>query len=884
MKEFIEIKGARQHNLKNINLKIPKNKLVVFTGVSGSGKSSLAMDTLFAEGQRRYVESLSSYARQFLGMMDRPDVDGILGLSPAIAITQSAISPNPRSTVGTITEVYDYLRLLFARIGHPHCPKCNREISTQSAPQITKSILGFGRKAQIPKRGTRLLLLAPVVRDRKGEFRELFKNLRSKGFQRVRIDGTIFDLDEDFVLIKTNKHTIDVIVDRLVLEKKVSKETITRITDSVETALRLSDGLIIVSEVLDSSFEFPQKPKKMKDHLFSQKFACPECNISLPPVEPRTFSFNSPYGACPECNGLGKKLRIDPQKVPFWQLPRLEKRYLATKSDYVRQEIEKLMIKEVCPVCQGKRLKKDSLSITVEGRTIANVTALPIKKLFSWLQGLPGVLSEKELEIAQPIFKELNSRVSFLLSVGLDYLTLDREAGSLAAGEAQRIRLASQIGTSLSGVLYILDEPTIGLHQRDNQKLIKTLKELRNLGNTIVVIEHDREMIKNADWVVDFGPGAGKNGGRIVFSGKLKDLVKEKNSLTGRHLAGKEKIEIKGQSFENPSEFLTITGCSEHNLKNIKAFFPLGKLICVTGVSGSGKSTLVHDTLYHALASRFSSAYKEKPGKYQDVLGAEHIGRVLLVDQSPIGRTSRSNPATYISVFTDIRELFTNTPEARVRGYKKGRFSFNVPGGRCEECKGQGEIRIEMQFLPDVYVKCEVCQGKRYNSETLEVEYKGKNIAEVLGLTDEEALEFFKNIPQVVYKLGALRKIGLSYLELGQPSPTLSGGEAQRLKLARELVKKSTGTTLYLLDEPTVGLHFEDLKKLLLVLRELTAQGNTVVIIEHNPDIIKNCDFLIDLGPEGGDEGGWVIAQGTPGEITKVRESYTGRFLRKFLN
>lgn len=973
MKDVIVVRGAREHNLKNINVEIPKNKLVVFTGISGSGKSSLAFDTVYAEGQRRYVESLSAYARQFLGVMGKPDCDLIEGLSPAISIDQKATSHNPRSTVGTITEIYDYLRLLFARVGHPHCPSCGREIAQQSAQQIVEQAIELIKEESKTRRVVRFLILSPVVRDRKGEFRELLDSLRQKGYTRVRIDKQVFGLEEEFILIKTNKHTIEAIEDRISLESRQLKSKVavsnlkSRLTDSVENALKLSDGLVVISQVLDATFEFPEKPKKIKDYLFSQKFACPTCNISLPEIEPRTFSFNSPHGACPTCNGIGALLKVDKNFVinpnlsiseggilPFARLVatdtwfarllktvaesveidirqslskatknqldvllngtgdkifqvegenrfgrltaihetwpgvigELERRYAETESDFVRHEIERYMRKEVCSTCNGARLKKEALSITIDKKSIVEITALSTKSALSWVKNLTlaNLLSQREKTIGQPIFKEIENRLIFLISVGLDYLTLDRGAGTLAGGEAQRIRLASQIGSGLSGVLYVLDEPTIGLHLRDNKKLIKTLKNLRDLGNTVIVVEHDREMMENADFILDFGPGGGERGGEIVAQGTVEKIKKNKKSLTGKYLLGKKKIDIRPSNnlTDQPSN-LIIKGCQQFNLKNIDVSFPLGKFICITGVSGSGKSTLIDETLYHALASELHQVHREKPGKFTALEGVENVDRILLVDQSPIGRTPRSNPATYTGAFTFIRQLLAMTSEARIRGYKQGRFSFNVAGGRCEICQGGGQIKIEMQFLPDVYVTCEVCQGQRYNSETLEVRYKGKNIAQVLSMSVAEALEFFKNIPGLARKLETLNDVGLSYIKLGQPAPTLSGGEAQRVKLATELGKRPTGKTLYILDEPTVGLHFEDLKKLLQVLRRLVERGNTVVIIEHNMDVIKNADWIIDLGPEGGENGGYIVAEGTPYDIAKNKKSYTGQFLRQLL-
>jgi len=884
----IIIKGARQHNLKNINLEIPKGKLVVFSGVSGSGKSSLAMDTLYAEGQRRYVESLSAYARQFLGILPKPEVDSIEGLSPAIAIDQHGLSHNPRSTVGTVTEIYDYLRVLFARIGHPHCPKCGREVSRQTSIQITQQILEWakGQFNNSTIKQLRLMILSPVVRDKRGEFGKLFENLKNKGFEQVRVDGRIYDLSEDLVLIKTNRHNIEVVVDKITLGEKQlkEKETAQRIQDDVEISLDLAAGLVILSKVEDAAFQFPHKPQKMADFLYSSRFACPVCNISLPEIEPRIFSFNSPFGACPECNGLGVKLKIDPSRVSPWRAAELENRYFTTTSDVVREEIEKLMVKEICPTCQGTRLKKESLKVTINNFNIAQVCCWSLEKIFSWINNLENILeSQKEKEIARSIIPQISRRLEFLISVGVEYLTLDRAASTLSAGEGQRIRLASQVGSGLTGVLYILDEPTVGLHPKDVQRLIDTLKKLRDLGNTVVVVEHDLEVIRQADWIVDFGPGAGKEGGEIVAQGAPLQIARNPRSLTGKYLSGKEKIPIfpKKNDF---SDWLIIEGCKTHNLKNIAVKFPLGTLICVTGVSGSGKSSLIIDTLYPALKKVLNDDFKEKQGDFRAIRGTENIRQVLLVDQTPIGRTSRSNPATYIGVFTDIRALFAQTREAKLKGFTVSHFSFNTEGGRCEACQGQGQLRVQMQFLPDVWVNCEECQGKRFKPEVLEVEYKGKNIADVLKLTVKEAKEFFAAIPSIVRKLEVLEKIGLDYLELGQPSPTLSGGESQRLKIARELVKKSEGGTVYLLDEPTTGLHLADLKKLLSVLRELVERGNTVVVIEHNLEVIKQADWIVDLGPEGGEKGGWLLAEGKPEEIIKCPESWTGRYLKKILN
>lgn len=973
MEDKIIIKGARQHNLKNINLEIPKNKLVVFTGVSGSGKSSLAFDTIYAEGQRRYVESLSAYARQFLGLMNKPEVDSIDGLSPAISISQKTVSHNPRSTVGTITEIYDYLRLLFARVGNPHCPRCDRVITRQDIDQIIKSMTKMikTQTKNLPQeKPSRWLILAPVIRDRKGEFTQLFANLRARGYTAVRIDGQIFNLDENLVLIKTNRHSIDVIIDRLSINKKTNFTR--RLTDATQQALELSDGLVILSRVKDSAFSFPQKPKKLEDHLFSEQFACPDCNISIAEIEPRLFSFNTPHGACIRCNGLGKILKVDPAlvlndkltisegaiaplagqfmhdtwlartittacsenniplKKPLSELTRkqkktllfgtgkrpyvvegenrygrlttivetfpgitaiLEKRYADTQSAYMREQIERFMRNETCPACKGARLKPESLSVTIESNNIANVADLTIKQALEWINNLS--LEGNNAQIGKPIIKEINERLHFLVSVGLDYLTLSREAATLAGGEAQRIILASQIGSGLTGVLYVLDEPSIGLHQRDNKRLIKTLKNLRDLGNTVIVVEHDQETIESADYVVDFGPGGGKHGGEIVGEGSVEKIKQNKQSLTGDYLAGRKKISITKHQISNKSQIpnlksqtntqITLTGCKQFNLKNIDVQFPLGKLICVTGVSGSGKSTLVVETLYKALKLQFNPYYKDSPGDFTDIKGWENIKAVQLIDQSPIGRTPRSNPATYTKAFDYVRDLFARTKQSRLHGYKKGRFSFNVKGGRCEACEGQGKNKIEMQFMSDIFVTCEVCNGKRYNTATLEVTYKDKNIADVLQMTVEEALQFFANIPGLYRKLETLDEVGLSYIELGQPAPILSGGEAQRVKLASELAKHGRGSTIYILDEPTTGLHFFDLKKLLNVLRKLVAKGNTVIVIEHNLDVVKNADWIIDLGPEGGENGGEVVGVGAPRNLAKLANSHTAGFLTKLL-
>lgn len=927
MNDYIKIRGARQHNLKNIDLQIPKNQLVVFTGLSGSGKSSLAFDTIYAEGQRRYVESLSSYARQFLGIMDKPDVDQIDGLSPAISIDQKSTSHNPRSTVGTVTEIYDYMRLLFARIGHPHCPKCGREIAQMSTQQIVDHIIAMDKYSKI-------LILSPIVRGRKGEYTELFSSLRQKGYTKIRIDGKIISINEEILLLKNNKHDIDVVIDRIIVDKKTIDRT--RLFDSVESALKLSEGLCIAAVIKDKSFDIPDKPKDMEDHLFSERFACPVDNISLPEIEPRIFSFNSPHGACPNCTGLGYQQKIDadmvlnphltiseggilpyartflydswfsrkvaslgfPMRIPLAEytksqkqellygadsfegiIPNLERRYKETQSDFIRSEIERYMRRETCPVCNGLRLKPGSLSVTINGQSIADVTQLSISLSLSYVSNLSN-LNNREKAISTPILKEIKDRLGFLVSVGLDYLTLDRPATTLAGGEAQRIRLASQIGSGLSGVLYVLDEPSIGLHQRDNQRLIDTLKRLRDLGNSVIVVEHDADMMLQSDWIVDFGPGAGEHGGRVISAGTPDHIKSDPHSITGQYLSGKKQIMTTNDNrMTTNDKILTIKGASEHNLKNIDVEFPLGKFICVTGVSGSGKSTLVSDILYHALAKSFNPEHKEKAGQYKSLEGVEHLDRVVMVDQAPIGRTPRSNPATYTGLFTTVRDIFALTPEARVRGYFPGRFSFNVKGGRCEACEGDGQMKIEMQFLPDVYVDCEVCHGLRYNSETLEVHYKGKNIAEVLNMTVEEALQFFQAVPSASDKLQTLKDVGLNYIHLGQPAPTLSGGEAQRVKLSAELSKRATGKTIYILDEPTTGLHFADLEKLLIVLKRLVTTGNTVVIIEHNPDVIKNADWIIDLGPEGGDAGGYIVAAGTPQHISHVKSSYTGRII-----
>jgi len=977
MEGVITITGARQHNLKNISLTIPKNKLIVFTGVSGSGKSSLAFDTIYAEGQRRYVESLSSYARQFLGIMNKPDVDNIIGLSPAISIDQKSTSHNPRSTVGTVTEIYDYLRLLYARIGHPHCPTCGREISKLSAAQIVTMIIKQAENA-LEKQGKKLFfgaILAPVIRERKGEFTGLFENIRSKGYTRIRIDGTFYDIDEDITLIKTNKHTIDVVVDRISLDKKtlrsesLRKNITSRLTEAVEQCLKLSGGYITVGDVKDSSFSFPDKPKNVENTMYSEHFSCPVCSISLPELEPRLFSFNSPQGACITCSGIGTVLTVDPVLVlstelsiseggilPFAKMffhdtwfsriittvaksigiderkplkfvsdaqkeallygtgdvsyevegtnrfseitsihetfsgiiPELRRRHIETQSDFVREEIEKYMRKETCNTCNGTRLKKESLTVTIDGFTIADITNYSIFEAIQWFKQIDNekstTLSLREKTIARPILKEIITRLQFLHDVGLTYLTLHRSAMSLSGGEAQRIRLASQIGSGLSGVLYVLDEPSIGLHQRDNKKLIDTLQHLRDLGNTVIVVEHDRDMMESADVLVDFGPGAGERGGSIIAQGSYTEILKKK-TLTASYLSGKKIITRPSSiSFYNNVQktdrsFIRLIGASHNNLKNVTLELPLGKLICITGVSGSGKSSLIVDTLYPILQQHFFSGYKEKPGVYERVEGLEAIDKTVLIDQSPIGRTPRSNPATYTGLFTYIRELFAMMPEAKARGYSSGRFSFNVKGGRCEACEGEGQKRIEMQFLSDVFVTCEVCHGTRYNAETLEVTYHEKTIADVLAMSVDEAVLFFQNHSGIVEKLKTIQDVGLGYIKLGQPATMLSGGEAQRVKLATELSRRATGKTVYILDEPTTGLHFADLEKLLHVLDRLVSYGNTVIVIEHNLDIIKNADWIIDMGPEGGDDGGSIIATGKPSDIKNNPISYTGKFL-----
>ncbi len=931
----IIIRGASQHNLKNIDLEIPRNKLVVITGISGSGKSTLAFDTIYAEGQRRYVESLSAYARQFLEQMEKPEVEHIEGLSPAISIEQRTASKNPRSTVGTVTEIYDYLRLLFARIGRPHCPQCGREIATQTVQQIVDRVMEYPQ-------GERIQVLAPLVRGRKGEYRKELQQMVKEGFIRARIDGEPHMLNEEIKLDKHKKHDLEIVVDRLLVQEGIEA----RLADSLEVALKLANGVVLVSS------------EGQGERLFSERLACPHCGTSMPELSPRMFSFNSPHGACPTCGGLGTILDISPQKVipdelqsiadgaiqpwgmrdnssylfqmlrslarhyrfdlnsPFYQLPpkarevilngsgkeeiqflyrkgdthysfkasfegvipNLTRRYRETRSSHVREEIERYMSQGPCPECGGKRLRKESLAVKIAGHNIAHYTSLSVKnaiKVFSNLNIPP-----RDHFIADRILKEIRERLEFMENVGLGYLELQRSAATLSGGEGQRIRLATQIGSSLMGVVYVLDEPSIGLHQRDNGKLLRTLFRLRDLGNTILVVEHDEQTILSADHIVDLGPGAGVHGGEVVFQGTPDEIMNSESSLTGLYLAGKMRIPIPLERRPLKGRFLTIVGAAENNLKEIDVDIPLGVFTVITGVSGSGKSTLIDEILYKSLAQRFYRS-PEVPGKHKGLRGLEYVDKVVNIDQSPIGRTPRSNSATYTGVFTFIRELFSRLPEARVRGYKPGRFSFNVKGGRCESCRGDGLIKIEMHFLPDVYITCDVCKGMRFNRETLEVKYKGKSIADVLDMTVDEALELFKNIPAIKHKLQTLADVGLGYIKLGQSATTLSGGEAQRVKLSRELSKKGTGKTLYILDEPTTGLHFDDIKKLLNVLNRLVDKGNTVVVIEHNMEVIKTADHIIDLGPEGGDEGGWIVAQGTPEEIAQISASYTGSYLRK---
>ena len=986
--EQLVVRGAREHNLKNVTVSIPRDRLIVITGLSGSGKSSLAFDTIYAEGQRRYVESLSAYARQFLGEMQKPDVDQIDGLSPAISIDQKGSSRNPRSTVGTVTEIYDHLRLLFARIGHPHCPTCGREIARQSVQQIVDQIY------DLPE-GTRLLVLGPVIKDRKTEGDRVFDQIRRQGFARVRVDGEQMDLSETRQLDKYKRHTIDVVVDRFVVrhgeapageaaddaaaadeatdaatDSAVSAGATgpgagepnrppdsTRLADSVETALRLGEGVVLIASATRDG-DAPE----FEERRYSERYSCPYDGTTVDELEPRSFSFNSPHGACPDCTGLGSRPEIDPERVtnknlslaggallPWARLPmenswhgkiieavcrehgwdvnaplknlppealdyilfsgrrervvigyrhergentygatfegiipNLERRYRETESEFIKSELERYMVGRPCPTCEGKRLKPEILAVTVDGRNIWQASTLSITSACEWVTSLPEKLTEREMAIARQVLKEISSRLGFLLDVGLDYLTLDRTSQTLSGGEAQRIRLATQIGSSLMGVLYILDEPSIGLHQRDNAKLIATLTRLRDLGNTVLVVEHDEETIRTADWVVDIGPGAGEHGGEIVASGPLESILAEPRSITGAYLRGERQIEIPKARRKGSGLSIVVRGAREHNLKNVDVAFPLARFVAVTGVSGSGKSTLVSDILFRAIARELSGA-RDRPGAHDTIEGLEAIDKVIDIDQSPIGRTPRSNPATYTGLFAPIRDLFAGTQEARVRGYKPGRFSFNVKGGRCEHCKGDGILKIEMQFLPDVYVPCEVCKGKRYSREALEIHYKGRSIAEVLEMTIEEALGFFSPVPSVRSKLQTLNDVGLGYVHLGQPATTLSGGEAQRVKLATELSRRATGRTIYVLDEPTTGLHMADIEKLLHVLHRLVDAGNTVIVIEHNLDVVKTADWIVDLGPEGGERGGYVIAEGTPEEVAGVPGSATGEYLARVL-
>jgi excinuclease ABC subunit A len=935
--EKLIVKGARAHNLKNIDVTIPRDKLVVLTGLSGSGKSSLAFDTIYAEGQRRYVESLSAYARQFLGQMDKPDVDMIEGLSPAISIDQKTTSRNPRSTVGTVTEIYDYLRLLFARVGHPTCPNHGIEITSQTIEQMVDRIIGY------PER-TKMQILAPVISGRKGAHVKVLEDIKKQGFVRIRVDGEMLDLGDEIELDKNKKHSIEVVVDRIVIKEGVSS----RVADSLESALKLGEGNVIVDVMGEEEL------------LFSENHACPICGFSIGELEPRMFSFNSPFGACPECDGLGSKLEVDldlviPNKdltlkqhaiapweptssqyypqllqavcdhygidmdIPVKDIPEhqmekvlygsgkdkiyfryendfgqlreghiqfegvmrnVERRYKETSSDFIREQMEKYMGQQPCPTCKGHRLKKESLAVLINGNHISQVTDLSIKDADQFFAGLK--LSEKEMQIAALIFREISERLGFLINVGLDYLTLSRTAGTLSGGEAQRIRLATQIGSRLTGVLYILDEPSIGLHQRDNDRLIGTMQNMRDIGNTLIVVEHDEDTMLAADYLIDIGPGAGIHGGKIVSAGTPAEVMSDPNSLTGQYLSGKKFIPLPLERRKPDGRFIEVKGASENNLKNVNVKFPLGLFIAVTGVSGSGKSTLINEILHKSLAQKLNRA-KTKPGAHKAVKGMEHLEKVIDIDQSPIGRTPRSNPATYTGVFDDVRDVFASTNEAKVRGYKKGRFSFNVKGGRCEACRGDGIIKIEMHFLPDVYVPCEVCHGKRYNRETLEVKYKGKNIADILDMTVEAAVEFFENIPKISRKLQTIMDVGLGYVKLGQPATTLSGGEAQRVKLASELHRRSNGKTFYILDEPTTGLHVDDISRLLVVLQRLVENGDTVLVIEHNLDVIKTADYLVDLGPEGGDKGGTLVATGTPEKVAETPESYTGQYLKPVL-
>ncbi len=940
MQNSIIIKGAKEHNLKDINIEIPRDKLVVITGLSGSGKSSLAFDTLYAEGQRRYVESLSSYARQFLGLMEKPDVESIEGLSPAISIDQKTTSRNPRSTVGTVTEIYDYIRLLYARIGVPYCPNCGKKIEKQTIDQIIDSVMSL-------EEGTRIQVLAPVVRGKKGEYTKLLQDFQKEGFVRVRVDGEVYELTDDIEIDRKKKHNIELVVDRLVVKEEIR----TRLTESVETALKYANNLVVIDIPGD------------KEILYSQNYACPDCNISIEELTPRMFSFNNPFGACPTCTGIGYLMKMDEdlivpdknktlydgikafgastmkkgdtmakmyfesiakhygveikdvpiKKLPRWflekilygtgdeaidfeytsyagtrkftspfegVLPTLDRRYNETKSQGMRDFYEMYMSESACQTCHGARLKKESLSVKVGDKNINELTDMSIDKIKDFLNSLQ--LNNKDKMIADQILKELNKRLQFLLDVGLEYLTLSRSAGSLSGGEAQRIRLATQIGSGLTGVLYILDEPSIGLHQRDNEKLLATLRKLRDLGNTVLVVEHDEDTMYAADQIIDIGPGAGVHGGKVIAQGTAEEIKLVPESITGQYLSGKKQILVPKKRRKSNGKAIEVKGATEHNLKNINVKFPLGQFICVTGVSGSGKSTLVNEILYKTVAKEIYGS-NEKPGKCKEIKGLENVDKIINIDQSPIGRTPRSNPATYTGVFDVIRDIFAATQEAKMRGYDKGRFSFNVAGGRCEACSGDGVLKIEMHFLPDIYVPCEVCKGKRYNRETLEVKYKGKTISDVLDMTVEEALKFFENIPKIKSKIQTLYDVGLGYIKLGQPSTTLSGGEAQRVKLATELSKKATGKTLYILDEPTTGLHIADVHKLIDILQRLVDTGNSIIVIEHNLDIIKTADYIIDLGPEGGEKGGQIIAVGTPEQITRNDQSYTGKFLKKYL-
>jgi len=957
--DSIVVRGAREHNLKDIDVEIPRDKLVVITGLSGSGKSSLAFDTVFAEGQRRYVESLSAYARQFLGQMEKPDVDQIDGLSPAVSIDQKGVSRNPRSTVGTVTEVYDYLRLLFARVGIPHCPICGRELQRQSAQQIVDSI------EALPD-GTRFQILAPIIKDRKGTHQRVFEDIRKSGFVRVRVNGELYEVEEDIELDRYKMHTIEVVIDRLVVRQyddpasEEANAARSRITDSVETALEIGNGIAIVNLA-----------ETGEDILFSESLACPYDMLSFPEIEPRTFSFNSPHGACQECQGLGVRLEVDPHLIvpnpeltleqgPFvatgwstwddngyyrqlvdsvskangidmskrWRdlsedeqelllygtgtakidvvyensqgairkyktryegvVGNLERRYQETTSDYIRREIESGMAERPCPSCHGERLSPEARAVTIADRSIYEITSWPVKQLVKWVELLDGsdgtdpLLDERGLTIGHQILKEIKARLRFMIDVGLDYLTLTRSAGTLSGGEAQRIRLATQIGSRLMGVLYVLDEPSIGLHQRDNMRLIHTLEDMRDLGNTLLVVEHDEETMLHADWIIDLGPGAGEHGGTVVAAGTPEDVMNHSVSVTGAYLSGRKRIEVPNTRREGSGNLITVRGARENNLKDVDLSVPLGKLVCITGVSGSGKSSLLIEVLYKRLAQLLNGS-RELAGEHDALEGLEFIDKIINIDQSPIGRTPRSNPATYTKMFDPIRDLFSEMPESKVRGYKPGRFSFNVKGGRCENCGGQGVIQVEMQFLPDIYIPCEVCNGKRYNRETLQVKFKGKTIADVLDMTVTEAVEFFDAFPPILARAETLEAVGLGYVRLGQPATTLSGGEAQRIKLSRELAKRSTGSTFYVLDEPSVGLHWADVQKLIDVLNALVDQGNTVVVIEHQLDIIKVADWIIDLGPEGGDEGGYIIAEGKPEQVAQVEESYTGQYLRQTL-